>query len=421
MRFFTVEEMSKSRIFFEQEPNQFSRWFSILVAIILCGFMVIIMMVDKVYIVKAQGTVNALDKQYVTAGLSGVVVDIFVEEGAIIEKGQPLFKVADGQGETQWLALRHQLEQALEKIEIMNRYQASLENGINDMKNEGLEQEYYGYIEYYLAQIKSESYSRSINQKQFDILLENKQEVETELEQLYEIQGNEISDSGLEDTDQIKEAILNKEAELTSIHSEMEALSEQLNSPISQASQFYAQLLMELGKSRTAIETQIVELQGSISVYSKQIQGLDVVANQRGIVHYFTAITVGMSLQQYQIIAEINDPSTSQEIVVAYVAAQDITKIKLNDQVKVAVIGVNETKYGVLEGRLTHIDVGTTSQETSAGVSLYYRVEVSLEDIELSHQDSKLVLETSWPVEIRIIYQNESYFEWILELLNFKN
>jgi len=128
-----------------------------------------------------------------------------------------------------------------------------------------------------------------------------------------------------------------------------------------------------------------------------------------------------MSLQQNQVIAEISTQNEEEFIIEAYVNATDIAKITIGDKVNVAVGGVNSNKYGTIQGKLVFIDSGTISQETEEGNALLYRVKIEISETILSSNDDEISLIKSMPVEARIVYEEETYLEWFLELLNFRN
>lgn len=58
----------------------------------------------------------------------------------------------------------------------------------------------------------------------------------------------------------------------------------------------YSQLMMELGKSSTSVETQITDIQSNLTIYLGQIDSSTINAENDGSIHYLSPITVGMSL-----------------------------------------------------------------------------------------------------------------------------
>ncbi|MFR7590794.1 MAG: hypothetical protein ACLUVC_05065 [Longibaculum sp.] len=109
-------------------------------------------------------------------------------------------------------------------------------------------------------------------------------------------------------------------------------------------------------------------------------------------------------------------------IVEAYIQASDISKVQLNNDVKVAIDGVNIQKYGTLNGKLISIDSGTLTQETQQGNVVLYKCLISLDKKQLQATDgTKINAIKSMPVVARIVYEKETYLDWLLELLSFRN
>lgn len=490
MKFYTKDQLKSSRIFFDKNPPRFGIYLTLFTALVLIGALITSNYVMKPYIVQAQGIVTTSDNEYVSSNVNGTIVDIIFKEGSTVNKGDILFKVSNGQESSQLDPLSKQLEQAQAKIEIMDRYQKSLETKKNMMKNSGLEQEYFGYVEYYLSQVKSEDHSnnsqdRTLQEKQ-DKLLTLETTIESLKNDISKITISDVSERGLSkimserdklseevttllqekelntsseeitnitkkienlqakivaydneiesyqdklDDMQVNEAkkqelqsqLQSKESERDSLVEEIKSLKEQSASPVGQAEQMKAQLLAELGKNRTATQAQILELEGNIKVISNQIDTYSVVAPQDGIVHYVSPIHVGMAVQQNQVVAEVSLNTAESLIVEAYVNAADISKIHIGDTVNVAIVGVNTTKYGTVKGTLVSIDSGTISQETSNGNVLLYRVQIKLDKYSISHKTETIDLIKSMPIQARIVYEKESYLDWILNMLSFKN
>ena len=489
MRFYTKDQLKDSRIFFDKNPPLFGTIFLIFTIVIIIASIILANFLIKPYIVRAQGTVTTTDMRYVSVNANGSVIEMIAHEGGKIKRGQPIIKVTNGQEGLQVESLTKQLSKAREKLEAMDLYQKSLEDKVNYMSNSGVEQEYYGYIEYYLLQLKSEAYSdntqletlnnrlakrnaltNEINDLQTKInsivipqvddsnlkSLENtynskKLELENLKNELSTINDpiqidkqknkinsleNEIAeiDNKIQDInkkirekvnveneiDKFNTQIQTKNSELAALKEEIQTLQNQINNPSSQTGQMFSQLTAELGKARANLQTQITELEANITMYGSQAEIYTITAQNDGILHYVSPLKVGMSVQQNQVIAEISTQQEENYLVEAYVNATDIAKIHVGDSVKIAISGVNTMKYGTIKGKLVSIDSGTINQETKTGNLLLYRIVITIDEYQLKSKKDTIQLIKSMPVEARIIYEKESYLEWVLEMLNFK-
>lgn len=108
--------------------------------------------------------------------------------------------------------------------------------------------------------------------------------------------------------------------------------------------------------------------------------------------------------------------------VEVFIPAHQISRVELEQDVNVAVDGVNVSKFGTIPGKLTSIDMGTISQETAEGNMIFNRGIVSIDEtyLEASNGDKVDVLR-SMPVTARIVYERETYLNWILNMLQFTN
>lgn len=443
MKLYQKSELKNSRIFFDKQPPIFLTIFIITTLFLLVSSILFSSILSKTYIVQAQGTVTTSDNTYVGALSDGILMELECVEGTYVKEGDVLFTVSNGSEGTQYQTLVTQLENEREKIEAIDKYITSLESNSNTMSNSGIEQEYYAKVEYYLSALKSEEDDKSNQSNALDRKKQKKQKIEVEiqtaqqeiasLEQeirtLEEQQKDkeEIEKANIEEQVQSKRTTLEmKQSEVESKELEIESLQEELDSNSSaggsQAYQTRLQLVSEAGTAKTSIETKIVELEGQIDMYQSQDALYQVKATQEGYIHYLSPVKSGMAIQKTQTIAEISKNEESTMLVEAYINASEISKVKIGDTVNIAVSGVNIQKYGTLTGKLESIDVGTTTQETNQGNLILYKCIISIEDRELKDSKNEVIeVLKSMPVEARIVYDQETYLDWVLEMLSFKN
>lgn len=420
MKLYSKNELKDSRIFFDKKPPIFLTIFIIFTLFLLITTIFVSAILPKSYVVEAQGTITTTDNTYVGSLSDGVLVEMKCPEGTLVNEGDTLFTVSNGTEGVQYQSLSNQLSQSKQKIEIIDKYIKSLEDSKNYLNKDGLQQEYYAKVEYYLSILNDEYKSAESSKTELNKKLEKKKTKETEINSLKD-QVSKLTNS---EEDKIKKVELEtklegKESELESLQSEIDQ-SQQMSS--SQASQTKLQLISEAGTARTNIETSVIEIQGQVDAYQNQDSLYEVKANHYGYVHYLSPLKEGVAVQKTQTIAEISKNEDSMTIIEAYIEAKDITKVSVNDEVKVAVDGVNIQKYGTLKGTLKSIDIGTVTQETNNGNIILYRCIVSINAKELKASTGETVKATkSMPVTARIIYEKETYLEWVLDLLSFTN
>lgn len=191
------------------------------------------------------------------------------------------------------------------------------------------------------------------------------------------------------------------------------------NDPTSQAYNIYAQLISELGTARSNNNKSITELEANLGIATGQDKAHSILASTDGVLHYIVPLKQGMSLQQGQTVAEVSGKEKDY-YVEAFVAASDISRVSKGAKVDVALTGVNSQKYGTLKGKVRQVDSGTIAQETKEGNVSLYKVIIELESLTLKHESETIILQKDMPVEVRIVYDKETYLDWILEMLSFK-
>ncbi|CYX33915.1 secretion protein HlyD family protein [Streptococcus suis] len=466
MKLYNKSELRYSRIFFDKRPPAyafiliFSTLATLIIAFAVSAYL------PKNYIVKARGTSVITGTEYVSALSNGKIVTLHKKEGDSVKAGEVILSLSSGQEGLQTESLTKQLDKLKAKESLFQKYEQSLNEKVNYMANSGEEQEYYGKVEYYLSQLSSENYNDGSQyaklQEEYtklNKLVAEKSQLETDLSsyqsQLANLEAelatlsvqetaetNSDSETNSSSTDSspnsiqleqlntkisevktkietITSSIQGKGTEIESLQSSIREMGRSYNDPTSQAYNTYAQLISELGTARAANNKSITELEANLGISTGQDRGLTVSASSDGTLHYVTPLKQGMSVQQNQTVAEIAG-SDREAYIEAFVLATDISRVTVGAEVDIAITGVNSQKFGTLKGAVTQIDSGTITQETQNGNVSLYKVVVALEELTLQKDEEIVVLQKDMPVEARIVYDNETYLDWILELLSFK-
>lgn len=310
-------------------------------------------------------------------------------------------------------------------------------------------------MEYYLSQLNSESYNNGTQyfKLQDEYVKLNKligeleqldnalQTAQNELDQLHQQQvlSPPVSDSYTTNTNAtepsvppmlyVKDNLETKKSELatkietiksniTAKNSEIEGQKMNIKD-MERSYNTYVQLISELGTARSNNGKSITELEANLGIAAGQDKANSILATSDGILHYIVPLKQGMAIQQDKTVAEISEKEKGY-YVEAFVGSSDISRVSKGAKVDVAIAGVNIQKYGTLQGKVMQIDFGTISQETKEGHISLYKVIVQLESLTLKHKSKSIFPQKDMPVEVRIVYDNETYFDWILEMLRFK-
>lgn len=423
MKLYNKDELKDSRIFFDKNSPRFMTVFILFIAccIVFVGFISI--KINKSYIIIANGTATTTDNRYISINKNGEIVEVIKKEGDYVKKGDTLFKISDGKNNLQATSFQPQIDNLKGKLNALDTYEKSLEDRINYLENFGQEQAFFGKLEYYLSTLKSELYTKDQQKKKVDDannklneLQTTKQELQTQLNNLTEEEINKGKKDG------ILTKIESKNNEIDTKKSEINELTSQTSNPSSQSEQVYQQLFSELGTERSNTTLQLSQLEGQQKVYESDGSLKSIKSENDGILHYLITFKTGIPLQVNQTVAEISKNEASTFVVEANIMAKDISKIKIGQDVNVKLQGVNTQKFGTLKGKIEKISSGTFVEQTQQGNIVYYQCIIVLDSTQLKASNGDMVsIVKSMPVQARIIYNSESYYDWMRELVNLKN
>ncbi len=467
MEFDIIKNLKYSRVFFDKRPPNFMYILVYGIAIFLLISLIILNFLNKNYIVNGSGLVVPSDREYISLISDGYVSNMNYEEGSYVKEGEIILSIYSGPQSEQIEAMNEQIEYYNSKIAIFDLYELSLNDKRNYMENSGAEQEFYAQVEYYLSQVEME------NEESFNNFNENKEsndtisennikiselkienvsmlsdveehnielskvnkrltEIERTLINISELSENEIKELEIEQYDlsnqttsidkeisdlnntinQNENEILNLENENTSLMEKIEESGDSIN----QSETTYQQLILQLGEKRVTNTETILQLEFELKQILSQSDENNVIAPMSGYIHYTDNIKIGSFVRVGVPLIEISTNNKEHYQIEGYISASDINKIKIADNVKVFVDGVNDTKYGHISGSLVSISNGTISNDQR---ELFYTVIIEIDEYKLNSNDDYVELQQSMPVQIKIIYNQETYLEWICDKLNF--
>ncbi|NQD65839.1 HlyD family efflux transporter periplasmic adaptor subunit [Bacillus haikouensis] len=421
MQLYSKSDLKDSRVFFDKTPPNFLKVFIIFTLGIFIFTSYFATVVTKPYFVKAEGTVMSKDDQFISSQLNGQIATVNKQEGESVSEGEVLFTITTGQEGLQQSAIQTQIDELTDKNQVLDRFEESLNKQKNVMEDSGIEQEYYGKVQYYLLQVQTDQFERDSLNDQISKKETKKAELLSELEGLKKDLKTQENGEQIEfQAEETKGKIEAKEGEIEGITEEINQFEQQKKNPASQSKQVLSQLKSELGSARASIQSKLVELEAQQSVYSGQDSDLTIKSNKSGIVHYLVPVKLGMTVQANQVIAQVSNGEDELQVE-AFIDSRNISMISEGDPVKLSVQGVNIQKYGTIEGKVASIDSGTLTQETSEGNLVFYKCVISLKKKELVARDGNAVeIIHSMPVEAKVIYKKETYYDWILKMLNFR-
>lgn len=364
----TMEQLRDSRLLFEKKLPAFG---FILLLIITCSLVEVIIWsiyAKKPYMIIAQGTVTSSDSSYVMPVYTGEIEQCYLEEGKLVEEGEVLFTIKS----TDYNVQEEQLEESRQSYEKQKEQSERLVQSIKDDTNyfdasEAEDELYYSTFEAYKAQVTQNTFDASM----YQAYGYSEEQIENELEKN---QGK---------------------------------VSEIYYSAIRSAEN----MVQEAQTQIDAIDAQLLAIGSGQAEYS-------VKAASTGILHLLADYKSGMVVQTGSAVGTIT-PENADVLIEAYVSTADMARMEEGDKVELAVDGLVQSVYGNISGTVKTIDSNVTSIEGKDGSSnsvFKIKVEPS-EDYVVSKTGKKVNLSNGMTVETRIIYDEVTYFNYVIEKL----
>lgn len=359
----SLNELTDSRILYEKDCPPFGYLIVSLISVLLISVLIWSIKTPKTYIVKSNGIIESVNKNYIMSAYSGEINNMYIEEGSYVEKGDLLFTVKSTDLNLQDEQLSGQIEMYEKTIEYLKKLEKSIMDGKNYFNSEVEEErQYYNQYEAYMSQIKQNDIDAS-TYKNYGY---TQQQIEMELEK-NSAKVSEIYYSTLKSVD---ESISQYKTEIDKLFIQQKAISE--------------------GKSE-----------------------YQVFANASGIVHMSGDYKSGMVVQAANALGSIANEN-DEYIVTAYLASSDMPRVSIGDSVNIEVSGLAQNIYGNISGKLVSIDNDLTTSED--GKQSFFKSHISVDKYYLiSQKGNKVNISNGMTVEARIIYDELSYFDYFLE------
>lgn len=360
-----ITELKDSRILYEKDLPPFGYMIVSITAILLIAVLIWSLKTPKTYVIKSQGTVESTNKNYIMSAYSGEISQMNISEGSFVEKGDLLFTVKSTELDLQEDQITGQIDLYTEKIGQLRKLERSVMDNKNyfDIADEN-DRQYYNQYEAYMSQIAQNDIDASTYKSYGYTDAQIKVELERSNAKVSEIYYSTLKS--------INEAIAQTEAEI-------QKLSIQKDS-------------VENGQSE-----------------------YKVLANASGIVHMINEYKEGMVIQAASAIGSIANEN-DQYIVTALLSVNDRPRVSLGDNVNIEVIGLAQNTYGNLKGRLISVDNDISS--TPNGEQTFFKSKIAIDTPYLiSSKGNKVNISNGMSVEARIIYDELTYFDYLLESL----
>lgn len=365
----TMEQLKDSRLLYDRKVPAFGYLILGIVTVLLAVVLVWSIRTPKTYVIKAGGVIESENKNYIMSGYTGEISQMFLSEGMVVEKGQPLFTVKSTDMNIQVTQLEEQRKTYEERVSQCEKLVESIKDNTNYFDITKKEDSLY-YSQY-------EAYKSQVAQNQLDTTT-------------YQAYGYT--------QEQIESQILVNQAKITEIY--YSAIQSAENAALEAENQI------------SAIDAQLLALNQGQGEYT-------ITAPCSGIVHMMSDYDEGMVVQAAAALGSIA-AEQDEYLIAAYVSAEDAARTKVGDKADIAVSGLTQSVYGTISGEVVSIDsdITTTQNGESGENTSYFKVHIRPEvDYLVSSKGKKADISNGMAVEARIQYDEVTYFNYVLEAL----
>jgi multidrug efflux pump subunit AcrA (membrane-fusion protein) len=364
----TLEGLKDSRILYEKKLPAFGYIIILLVLFLFIATLIWSIITPRTFVVRGGGIVESADRSNVMSPFSGEIYGMPLRNGDFVNEGDVLLVLRNTD-------LHLQAMQLAGNIEIIEQQIAQLERlEISIMSNSNLFDPLNADDRQFFNQF--EEYQEQVAQNTVDVAM--------------------LERHGFTDA-QIETELRNNEVRISEIfHATLRGVAESLGNA-----------RMEADGLRVQEET-----------ISEGMAEHAITANTSGILHMPEMFDVGVVVQAGSNLGSISAANYGVTINV-FIDVNDMPRVSVGNSVDIAVAGLMESIYGTIPGTVVRIDSDITmpqgdgGQEGSAGFFML-TIEPEVDHL-VSRNGVMYVLTSGMAIEARIIYDEITYFEYLLE------
>ena len=360
-----MADLKDSRLLYEKDLPPFGYMLVSIIAILLIAVLIWSLKTPKTFVIKSQGTIESTNKNYIMSPYTGKISKMNISEGSFVDAGDVLFTVESTELDLQEEQISGQIQVYSENVSQLKKLEQSVMDGENHFDiTKADDRQYYNQYEAYMSQIKQ----NDIDTSTYKAYGYSDAQIETELEKN--------------------------------------------NAKISE---IYYSTLKSIDESITQYETEIKKLKVQNGAIANGQSEYQVLANTSGIVHMINEYKEGMVVQAAGAIGSIANEN-DQYVVTAYLGVNDRPRVSPGDSVNIEVVGLAQNTYGNLKGKLISVDNDISTSQN--GEQSFFKSKIEIETPHLiSSKGNKVNISNGMSVEARIIYDELTYFDYLLESL----
>ena len=159
------------------------------------------------------------------------------------------------------------------------------------------------------------------------------------------------------------------------------------------------------------VTAEIVELAIVLPRLSQRVSRTTILAPMDGIISKIKYKTIGGYVRQGDVLLEMV-PGNEGIILEGRIKPEDISRIKLDDAVKVRLSAYDSAKYGSISGSVAAISPDTVTSEDGTGIT-YYAIEVKITSDMVLDNGTVVQLKPGMTATIDVLSGKRTVFEYL--------
>lgn len=415
--------LAQSVILEEGGSSGLIRGAMVTISVVICLFIIwsMVTSVDEVAVTSGE-VIPSGQLQAIQHLEGGIVKDILIEEGQLVEKGQTLIRL----DETAAVTELQKLEARRAGLEIRSeRLRAIGTGGVPDWSKIGTrypnmirdqQRIYEGSLEAFFS--RQETIRKQIEQRraELELLVEREQTLmrsadifaeELEVREKLYAEGLASKITYLD----AKRSLNTARGELADLLSERERATEAIKESESRLDEIETeareQALAELSESAN----ELIQVEEALVEARDRVRRLEIIAPVRGIVKGLLVHTVGGIVPPGEIIAEIV-PLDKELVVEAKIQPRDVGHVRIGQPVTVKVTTYDFARFGGITGELRDVSASTFLDEQGEP---YYKGIIALDRSYVGHDETQNRVMPGMTVQADIKTGKKTLFEYLLK------
>ena len=352
----------------------------------------------------------------------GVVEQILVQEGQLVEQDQPLLRLQTVIADSELAGLKSRAQNLLLQKERVAALLAGRDfnlNGFSDVDANLLAEHLQVYRlrfdhrarEHQLQLVRVSQRKAEIDALERDIVVQNKlvgiQQQQFDMRQTLVNNGNVSKKQVLESEALLEQArglVTTTEGRLSTTREALRETRAALDESDAQANRLW-------GEELTKTSVELAEVQELVKKQADRVERLVVRAPARGRVQQVLQRSPGEVVRPGETIVRIV-PQDDALVAEVFVKPDDIAAVKVNDKAELKVTAYDFSKYGKIKGEVKAISPTTTENEEKRS---YYKVMVRFDASRSDRYRAEWQLKPGMTVDAEIISGSKSLLQYVLK------